>query len=145
MANNRKRSVNSAKRRCFVIMPFSTSDTCTEAEWTSIYEHLIKPAVCGSHLGYSCNRSDISTGSVIKGILTDLDTADLVVADLTDSNRNVFYELGVRQTLRRRLNQFFCFVMDLFRDCLCRIYPYCSFAFYRALVFTYPAAYTQLR
>ena len=33
------------KKKCYVIMPFSDTDSCTEEEWTGIFEHMIKPAV----------------------------------------------------------------------------------------------------
>ena len=37
---------------CFVIMPFSDTESCSEAEWTWIFEELIKPAVEGAGLDY---------------------------------------------------------------------------------------------
>ena len=40
------------------------------------------------------------TGNIIEDILDNLNRADLVIADLTDKNPNVFYELGVRHALR---------------------------------------------
>jgi hypothetical protein len=90
------------KKTCFVIMPFSETVTCTKNRWTSIYENMIKPAVTGSKLGFTCERSSPRTGNLIKDILNKLDVADVVIADLTDMNPNVFYELGVRHTLRNR-------------------------------------------
>ena len=87
-------------RVCFVIMPFSTSDTCTEAEWTQIFEEVIKPAIEAA--SYDCRRSTATRGNLIKGIIRDLDASWVVLADLTDRNPNVFYELGVRHALRGR-------------------------------------------
>lgn len=63
---------------------------------------MIRPAVTGSKLGLECERSKARTGSIIKDILKQLNTADVVIADLTDMNPNVFYELGVRHTLQNR-------------------------------------------
>ena len=90
------------KKLCFVIMPFSATKRCTTEEWTEIFENVHKPAIIGSRLGYKCERSKIRTGSFIKDILMQLNQADVVLADLTDMNPNVFYELGVRHTLRTR-------------------------------------------
>nr|QNO55213.1 hypothetical protein MHJDHPNH_00015 [Methanosarcinales archaeon ANME-1 ERB7] len=90
------------KKLCFVIMPFSATKRCTTEEWTAIFENLHKPAIIGSRLGYKCERSKIRTGAFIKDILMQLNQADVVLADLTDMNPNVFYELGVRHTLRTR-------------------------------------------
>lgn len=89
-------------RTCFVIMPFSSTESCTEAEWTRIYEELFKPAVEGAGLDYSCRRSVATRGNIVGSILQDLKEAYVVIADLTDRNPNVFYELGVRHTLMDR-------------------------------------------
>lgn len=90
------------KKRCYVIMPFSDTKSCTEEEWTEIFEDVIKPAVEESGLGYVCERSRAKRENIIKAIVNDLNTAQAVIADLTDDNPNVFYELGVRHTLQRR-------------------------------------------
>jgi nucleoside 2-deoxyribosyltransferase len=63
---------------------------------------MIKPAVVGTRLGFTCERSKPRTGNLIRDILNELNRADVVIADLTDMNPNVFYELGVRHTLRNR-------------------------------------------
>jgi ActR/RegA family two-component response regulator len=88
-------------RSCFVIMPFSKTKTCRAEEWTEIYENIIKPAVEGSGFDYRCRRSDALAGNIIEDVLDHLNRAELVIADLTDRNPNVFYELGVRHALRR--------------------------------------------
>ncbi len=90
------------KKKCFVIMPVSATKSCTESEWNGIYEHMIKPAVTGSRLGYNCERSKPMTGAFIRDILDGLNRADVVIADLTDRNPNVCYELGIRHTLKKR-------------------------------------------
>jgi len=90
------------KKQCFIIMPFSETTTCTEEQWTDIYENIHKSAINGSMFGYKSKRSEIRTGAFIKDILMQLNHADVVLADLTDMNPNVFYELGVRHTLRNR-------------------------------------------
>jgi hypothetical protein len=89
------------KKKCFVIMPFSDTPSCTEDEWTKIFVSIIKPAVEGSRLSYQCERSTAGRENLIKGILRSLSDSEVVIADLTDSNPNVFYELGVRHTLMR--------------------------------------------
>ena len=87
---------------CFVIMPFSTTSSCKEEEWTWIYENLYKVAVEGSDLDYQCHRSVATRGNIVGAIVRDLNDAHIVVADLTDRNANVFYELGVRHALKDR-------------------------------------------
>ena len=90
------------KKKCFVVMPFSKTQSCTEQKWTEIFEYIIKPAVEESGLGYECKRSIAERQNIIKGILEALNKANVVIADLTDNNQNVFYELGVRHTLANR-------------------------------------------
>lgn len=87
-------------RKCFVLMPFSSTKSCSEEEWSYIFTGIIKPAVERSGFAFACQRSDAPTGSIIEHILDELNRADLVIADLTDRNPNVFYELGVRHALR---------------------------------------------
>lgn len=83
-------------------MPFSSTKSRTAEEWTEIFENVHSPAIIESGLGYDCQRSNIRPGAFIKDILTMLNQADVVLADLTDMNPNVFYELGVRHTLKNR-------------------------------------------
>jgi len=90
------------ERICFVIMPFSETNSCTKRQWTNIYTSLFKKTVEEAGLGYECRRSTATRGSIIKGIIGDLDSSYVVLADLTDQNPNVFYELGIRHALRPR-------------------------------------------
>jgi hypothetical protein len=91
-------------RICFVIMKFGEKDTQEFQRQKSIYQNIIKPAVEESGLSYRCLRADeiIRPGSIIKDIVKTLWEADVVIADLTDQNPNVFYELGVRHAIRGR-------------------------------------------
>lgn len=83
-------------------MPFSETDSLAEEKWTEIYEHIIKPAVEESGFGYKCKRYSLGRANIIKDILEDLNRAQVVIADLTDNNANVLWELGVRHTVKRR-------------------------------------------
>ncbi len=90
------------KKKCFVIMPFSETESLAEEKWTEIFEHIIKPAVEESELNYECKRYGLGRANIIKDILEDLNRAQEVIADLTDNNPNVLWELGVRHVLKRR-------------------------------------------
>ena len=83
-------------------MPFSETESCTEEQWTEIFDGLLKPAVEGAGLDYECRRSVATRGNVVAAIIQDLQEAYVVLADLTDRNANVFYELGVRHSLSDR-------------------------------------------
>jgi len=84
----------------FVIMPFSSTNSHKEEEWTEIYEEIFKPAI--EDCDYLCERAIPSTGSLIKSIIEKLKNSNIVLADITDRNPNVFYELGVRHCLNKR-------------------------------------------
>ena len=88
------------QQKCFVIMPFSkTSDMHTEEYWTKHFGEFLKPLIESSH-PIIADRSSPLRGDIVRQIITDLVTAPIVVADLTDANPNVYWELGVRQSFK---------------------------------------------
>ena len=87
-------------KKCFVIMPFSKSNSCSKKEWTEIFRKMIKPAIEESDYDYQCFRGKLKMGNIIKAVIDKLNTADIVIAELTDKNPNVFYELGVRHAIQ---------------------------------------------
>jgi hypothetical protein len=91
-----------SEKRCYVIMPFSKFWGISQAKWTETYEHIFKPAIEEAGFGYSCNRSEIRNGAITRDIVENLSKSHLVLADITGSNSNVIWELGVRHVLSRR-------------------------------------------
>ena len=88
-----------SRKRCFVIMPFSqTTEEHDKRYWTTFFKKYIKTSV--EALGYECYRSSARPTEIIKGIIEELNTSDIVLAVLTDKNPNVWYELGIRHSLR---------------------------------------------
>lgn len=88
------------KGKCFVIMPFSnTSKKHTEEYWTKHYKTFIKPLIESEH-PLKAERSAPLRGDILRQIITDLVTVPIAVADLTDANPNVYWELGVRQSFK---------------------------------------------
>jgi hypothetical protein len=93
---------------CFIIMPITT--TADQAElyhdrdhFKHVLNHLMIPAV--QQAGYEA-ISPIATGSdVIQAeIIRQLETTDLVLCDITSSNPNVFFELGVRTAVDKPIS-----------------------------------------
>ena len=88
-------------KSCFVIAPIGEPGSETRRRSDQILRHLIKPTL--EPLGYKPMRADeiaepgIITSQVIQHVIDD----DLVLADLTEVNPNVFYELAVRHALRK--------------------------------------------
>lgn len=88
------------RRKCFVIMPFSqTTKEHTKNYWDNHFEKFLKPLI-ESVPEFEAERSKAIRGDIIRQIITDLVTSTIVVADLTDSNPNVYWELGVRQSFK---------------------------------------------
>lgn len=88
----------SAKKRCFVIMPFSkTKEHHNEEYWKRHFDSYLKPLIerCNDLEAF---RSQPLRGDIASQIITDLAHSEIVVADLTDHNPNVLWELGVRQS-----------------------------------------------
>src|SRR5262249_8061196 len=86
-------------KTAFVIMPFSGTASCTEQQWTEIYEKIFEPTM--RQCGYTCTRAAPMTGNLGMSIVERLRESTIVFADLTDANANVFYELGIRHSLRK--------------------------------------------
>jgi hypothetical protein len=76
-----------------------TSDDHTEEYWTSHFETFLKPLI-ESVVSLEARRSQALRGDILTEIINDLVVAKIVVADLTDSNSNVYWELGVRQSFK---------------------------------------------
>jgi hypothetical protein len=81
-------------RLAFVLMPFT--DPLTE-----IYQTLIKPTVENSRFGLVCKRADDikSNRAIIQDIWKSICEARVIIADMTNLNPNVMYELGIAHTL----------------------------------------------
>jgi hypothetical protein len=88
---------------CFVVMGFGKKtdfETGRVLDLDQSYINLIKPAVEAA--GVKCIRADeiVHSGLIDLPMYELLLKADVVVADLSTSNRNAIYELGVRHALR---------------------------------------------
>lgn len=85
---------------CFVIMPFGeTTKKHNKKYWTGHFEKFLK-TIIEENQKLKASRSKPLRGDILKEMLTNLVSAPIVVADITDYNPNVFWELGVRQSYR---------------------------------------------
>ena len=97
--------MSSAQKTCFVISPIGEEGTETRKRADQVLKHIIGPAA--ESCGYKPVRADeidkpgLITSQVIQHIVSD----DLVVADLTEKNPNVFYELAIRHAIRKPMVQ----------------------------------------
>lgn len=77
-------------------MPFTES-------LNDVYDFLIKEALVKA--GYQVTRADDikSQSNILEDIVKGIIESDLIVADLTDSNANVYYELGIAHALQKKV------------------------------------------
>jgi primosomal replication protein N len=77
---------------CFVLMPFAET-------FQPIYEDTIKPSI--QRQGLRCLRADEIRGTnlITRDIWEMINRARIIIADLTDQNPNVFYEVGLAHAI----------------------------------------------
>lgn len=86
-----KNSKNDPKS-CFVVMPFGGT-------WDPYYTQIYEPAIQDSGL-LSVRADDVfRAGSILQDIVDLLSRSSVVLADISESNRNVHYELGLAHAL----------------------------------------------
>lgn len=93
------------KKICFVISPIGEDDSDTRKRSDQVLKHIITGAV--EQLGYEVIRADkiSEPGIITHQIIQHIVDAPLVIADLTERNPNVFYELALRHAIRKPLVQ----------------------------------------
>lgn len=89
------------QKNCLVIAPIGTEGSEIRLRSNNVLKFIIKPVAYDC--GYKAIRADeisepgIITNQIVQHILED----ELVIADLTDGNPNVFYELALRHAVRK--------------------------------------------
>lgn len=97
---------NGPRNICFVAMPFGkrsvetrTGNSPIKVNFDELWHKVYSPAI--EQAGFLPIRADFDLGtSIIKDMLERLAFADLVLADVTMPNGNVYYELGLRHAAR---------------------------------------------
>jgi hypothetical protein len=91
---------------CFMIMPYGTKPTQADPsvgvaniDFNALWERAYLPVI--KELGYEPVRADQDVGAmIITQMIERLYFADLVLADMTIPNGNVYYEVGVRHAAK---------------------------------------------
>jgi hypothetical protein len=91
--------------RAFIVRPFGTKDVLLGGSAVSINfdlveEALIFPALKAAGLEGGTTVEIVEQGNIREDMFRLLVTSDIVVADVSIHNANVFYELGIRHGLR---------------------------------------------
>jgi len=81
------------KGTCFVLMPF-------DPKFGEVYD-VIRETLQSEALNMECNRADdFHRPHIVETILKEMVRAEYIIADLTESNANVFYELGLAHSIK---------------------------------------------
>lgn len=83
-------------KECFIVSPIGNDDSEIRKRANQLLNHIIKP-VC-AQLEFEVIRVDQinASDSINQTIIEKLSESELVIADITDHNPNVFYEIGYR-------------------------------------------------
>jgi Tetratricopeptide Repeats-Sensor len=92
----------------FMVMPFgkkeiekSDGSAPKTVDFDELWHQVHKPVL--TNLGYQAVRADYDVGSlIIAEMIQRLAVADLVIADISIGNPNVYYEIGVRHAAQER-------------------------------------------
>ena len=95
------KSLIMADKICFIISPIGDAGSDIRKRSDTIRDHIIKPAL--APLDYTIERADTvnESGMITSQIVQRIMDSALVIADLTDRNPNVFYELAIRHATRK--------------------------------------------
>jgi len=90
------------KKSCFVVSRIGDEGSDVRRQADCVLEYIIKPAAekAGYDVPVRVDNLDKPT-HITTEIVQNLINADLVVADLSGSNANVFYELGIRHAFQK--------------------------------------------
>lgn len=93
------------RKLLFVAMPFGSKPDPShrfEIDFDEVYERSIRPATENADLDVIRADEETLGGIIHKPMYERLLLAEIVIADLTLANANVFYELGIRHAARPR-------------------------------------------
>jgi hypothetical protein len=88
------------KKSCFVIAPIGAAGSDTRKRSDKVLRHIFRSAL---EENYTVTRADEidEAGMITSQILRAVQDSHLVVADLTETNPNVLYELAVRHAIEK--------------------------------------------
>ncbi|MBR4550490.1 MAG: hypothetical protein IKO83_11330 [Oscillospiraceae bacterium] len=92
------------EKNCYVMMPYGSGNEELERRFMGIYESIIKPAAraCGFDDAHILRQDHTGEPGVITNrIITNIASADILIADLTGANPNVYYELGISHVFHK--------------------------------------------
>lgn len=90
---------------CFIICPIGEETSDTRIRSDKVFRHIITPAAKEHKLNPIRSDKIAVPGMITTQIIRQIMNAKMVIADLTDHNPNVFYELAIRHAFRKPVIQ----------------------------------------
>lgn len=92
-------------KKCLIIGPIGKEGSSTRIHAEKVYGDFIKPVI--EKYGYTVDMAHkiFESGQITIQVFGILVNADVVIADLTDQNPNVLYELGLRHAMGKPVIQ----------------------------------------
>jgi hypothetical protein len=93
------------KKKCFVIAPIGEDGSLIREHSDFLFDRIIKVVLARDTIKINATRSDKFFAAEMIGerIFSEILHSDLIIADITFHNPNVFYELAVSHFLRKKV------------------------------------------
>jgi len=90
---------------CFVASPIGEAGSIHRIHADFLYQYVIIPVMTAECPTYRVKRADLDArpGQIDVHMIRDLHDSELVIANLSFRNPNVFYEIGIRHVLRKKI------------------------------------------
>lgn len=89
--NFHSRNFSLDEKKCFILMPY-------EKSWSAEVHKILKHILTEKNLN-AVRADDMTKPNVIECIWEEINNASIIIADCTDTTPNVFFELGIAQTV----------------------------------------------
>lgn len=89
--------------KAFVIMPYGGSDPDKVKEYSRIFRFLIKESILqvDPNAEVLVQNHTMEGGQIVRNVIRNIAECDIAIADISDRNWNVAYELGLRHVMNK--------------------------------------------